>query len=173
MIGWKKVAMKPALLIIDVQKGCYRHNPDAVESLDRAVRYINAAISVFRSKELPVVSIQHIAETMGMEPGKEDFELPETLDVVPEDLHIHKRCGNAFSDTGLADDLKALGADTLIMTGYCAEYCVLSTYRGAQDRGFRPIMLRGALASDDRENIGFVEKISELVTLGALERLLG
>jgi nicotinamidase-related amidase len=33
------------------------------------------------------------------------------------------------------------------MAGYCAEYCVLSTYRGAIDLDLNPILLRDALAS--------------------------
>lgn len=64
------------------------------------------------------------------------------------------------------------GVDTVIVTGFCAEYCVLSTYRGAQDLDLRPIMLRDALVSDRLENIRFVESISDLISCGALRQVL-
>ncbi len=62
--------------------------------------------------------------------------------------------------------------DTVIVTGFCAEFCVLSTYRGAEDFDFKAIMLKGALASDNAEHIRFVEEISETVSFGALKTLL-
>jgi len=50
--------------------------------------------------------------------------------------------------------------------------CVLSTYRGAEDLDFHPILLRGALASDNAQNIHLVENISEIISLGTLKCLL-
>jgi len=58
------------------------------------------------------------------------------------------------------------------VTGFCAEYCVLSTYRGAKDLDLTPIILRDSLASDNAEHIRFVEEISETISLGALKTLL-
>jgi nicotinamidase-related amidase len=62
--------------------------------------------------------------------------------------------------------------DTVIETGFCAEFCVLSTYIGAQDFDFTPIILKGSLASDNAEHIRFVEEITETISLGALKTLL-
>jgi nicotinamidase-related amidase len=62
--------------------------------------------------------------------------------------------------------------DTVIITGFCAEYCVLSTYRGAQDLDLTPIVLRGSLASSILENIKFVESISDIVSYGSLKKIL-
>lgn len=58
------------------------------------------------------------------------------------------------------------------MTVFCAEFCVLSTYRGAQDFDFTSIILKGSLASDNAEHIRFVEEISETISYGALKALL-
>jgi nicotinamidase-related amidase len=63
--------------------------------------------------------------------------------------------------------------DTVIITGFCAEYCVLSTYRGAQDLDLTPIILRGSLASDNLEHIKFVESISDIISYGVLKKVLG
>jgi len=164
--------MKPALLIIDIQKGFFGGVPTTTQSLNEAVEHINAAIALFREKQLPVISIQHMNEEDNLVPGEECFELPEELDVLPSDLHIHKTYSNSFNKTTLENELRKLGVDTVIVTGFCAEYCVLATYRGALDIDLTPIMLRGALASDILENIEFVERISDIISYQALKRVL-
>lgn len=164
--------MKAALLIIDMQKACFKLNPTAELSLNNAMEYINAAIALFREKNLPVICIQHLAEELKLVPGEEGFEVPDELGILPTDLHIHKKYGNSFNRTSLAEDLRDLGVDTVIVTGYCAEYCVLSTYRAAQDYDLTPVILRGSLASDNPENIEFVEKISDMISFGALKKML-
>jgi len=90
----------------------------------------------------------------------------------PQDVRIVKTYGNSFTKTGLAEKLRELEVDTVIVTGFCAEYCVLSTYRGAQDFDFAPIILKGSLASDNAEHIRFVEEITETISCGALKTML-
>jgi nicotinamidase-related amidase len=165
--------MKPALLVIDVQKEFFKFSPTTAQSLNDAIEYINAVIALFREKDLPVICVQHMDEEEKLVPGKEGFELPEELDILPSDLHIHKTYGNSFNKTSLEDELRDLGVDTVIITGFCAEHCVLSTYRGAQDLDLTPIILRGSLASDNLKNIKFVESISDIVSYGVLKKVLG
>jgi nicotinamidase-related amidase len=164
--------MRLALLVIDVQKEFFSISPTTAQSLNDAIEYINAAIALFKAKELPVICVQHMEEEEKLVPGEEGFDLPEALDILPSDLHIHKTYGNSFNKTSLEDDLQALGVDTLIITGFCAEYCVLSTYRGAEDLDLTPIILRGSLASDNLENIKFVESISNIISYGVLKKML-
>ena len=164
--------MKPALLVIDVQKAFFNESPTTAQSLHDAIVYINAAIALFRRKRLPVIAIQQVDEEERLVPGQEGFELPEELGVLPTDLHIHKIYGNAFTKTGLERALRAEGVDTVILSGFCAEQCVLSTYRGAGDLDLSPIILRGSLASGVLENIRFVESISNIMSYGALKRAL-
>jgi len=164
--------MKPALMVVDVQREFYNYNPQTVQSLKAAVEVINAAITLFRAKNLPIISIQHINDKEGLTPGTDGFELPEALEILSSDIHIHKTYGNAFNKTPLPGQLEALGVDTVILTGYCAEYCVLATYRGARDNDLTAIILRGALASGVPENITFVENISEMISFGALAKAL-
>ena len=99
--------------------------------------------------------------------------MPEELAILPSDLHIHKTYGNSFNKTSLEGELRDLGINTVIITGFCAEHCVLSTYRGAQDLDLTPIILRGSLASDNLENIKFVESISDIMSYGVLKKVLG
>ena len=165
--------MKLALLIVDIQKEFFKPNPVVAQSLNDAIRYINAAIALFRGKGLPVISVQHKNEGSNLVPGEEGFELPEELDILPTDLHIYKTHGNSFNKTPLADEMRNLDVDTIIITGFCAEYCVLSTYRGALDIDLTPIILRGSLASGNLKNIKFVESISDIISIGVLQKMLG
>jgi nicotinamidase-related amidase len=164
--------MKPALLVIDVQKQFFGRSPVTDESLNRAIVFINEAIAFFRRQDLPVVCVQHIDEEDGLLPGTPGFDLPEHLAILPDDPHIHKTYGNSFNKTPLEQVLRDRGVDTPVICGYMAENCVLSTYRGALDRDLRPILLRNALASRNPGNIPFVESINDLVSLGGLMKLL-
>jgi nicotinamidase-related amidase len=164
--------MKPALLVIDIQKSFLDINPAAKSSIEDAIWVINAAIELFREKDLPVVCIQHMNEEHDLVPGKEGFEIPEDLAIQDSDLRIHKTYGNSFNKTPLEEELRKQGVDTVIVTGFSAEYCVLATYHGARDLDLTPIMLKGSLASGNLENIKFVEGICEVMTFGVLNKML-
>jgi nicotinamidase-related amidase len=164
--------VRPALLVIDVQKQFFEFSPTTAQSLKEAIEYINAAIDLFRQNELPVISVQHVDEERDLVPGEEGFDLPDALDILPSDLHIQKTYSNSFNKTPLEGELRERGVDTVIVTGFAAEYCVLSTYRGAQDLDMTPVVLRGSLASPSLENIRFVESISDVVSYGALKKIL-
>jgi len=164
--------MKPALLVIDIQNEFFDINQACSDSLKSAIEYINAAIDLFREKNLPIVVIQHKDEEHGLVPGKPGFDVPKSVKLKPQDIRIVKTYGNSFTKTGLAEKLREFQVDTVIVTGFCAEYCVLSTYRGAQDFDFTPILLKGSLASENAEHIRFVEEITEIISYGALKTLL-
>jgi nicotinamidase-related amidase len=161
--------MKAALLVIDMQKAFQNSSPVTAESYEQAIPQINAAIDLFREQQLPVISIQHIEEEYDVVPGTRGFEVIDELKILDTDLHIHKTYGNAFNKTPLQAELNKLGVDTLILSGYCAEYCVLSTYRGAQDVDLRPLILSEALASDDPQNIPFVQRVNQVIGYESLK----
>jgi nicotinamidase-related amidase len=164
--------MKPALLVIDVQKMFFRDNPTGAEELRVAAEYINAGIELFRKKNLPVICVQHMNPEDNLVPGQEGFDVPEKLDILPSDLHIHKTYGNAFNKTPLLEKIRELGVDTLILTGFAAEGCVTSTYRGAKDLDLVPILLRGSLIGGKPGVVPFVESTNELISYFALKKVL-
>jgi nicotinamidase-related amidase len=164
--------MKPALLVIDLQKKFFEIDDAHSESLKLAIDYINEAISIFRKKGFPIISIQHKNENEGLIPGNEEFEVHESVKLEPQDLRIIKIYGNSFTKTKLNEKLRQLNVDTVIITGFCAEECVLSTYIGAEDNDFTPVILRSAIASGNPNHIKFVEEISNLISIGALTKFL-
>lgn len=165
--------MNPLLLVIDVQKAFYKESPDTAQSLSNAVEVINWVMGAFRKHNLPIISIQHMNLEENLLPGETGFELPDNLAILPADPHIHKSYGNAFNKTSLYQTIQELGADTIFITGFSAAFCVLSTYRGAEDLDFNPILVRHAIASHDAAHIRFVEEVCEHITPGALIKLLG
>lgn len=164
--------MKAALLIIDMQKHYVFATEEKTRLTLKAVEFINDAIALFRRKKTPVICIQHMDKAKAVVPGVEGFDNIEQLNILPNDLHVIKTYGNAFNKTDLEKKLRELGVDTIILTGYCAENCVLSTYRGALDIDMVPIILRNAISSGIMENIRFVESVNEVISLGALQAVL-
>lgn len=164
--------MKPALLVMDLQAAFFKADQQTAQSLEQSVAYINCAIEMFREYDLPVIFVQHLSPEKCLEPGKPGFELQEKINAMPSDIRVFKQHGNAFHQTDLAARLEKLKIDTVFVGGFCAEHCVLSTYRGAQDNGLAAIMIRGALASPSHENIRFVECISDVVSVSNLKYLL-
>ena len=164
--------MRPALLVVDVQNRFYKMSPETAQSLNRAVYFINEAIKLFRESNFPIIAIQHKNEAGGLVPGTEDFEIPLSVNLIASDPRIHKIYKNSFKKTELVEKLRGLGVDTVIITGFCAEHCVLHTYCGAESEDFAPIMLKEALASYAPEHIHMVEEITEIMTIGALKAAL-
>jgi nicotinamidase-related amidase len=162
--------MKLALLVIDLQKAW--RGAKSAASMDSAVGIINEVLPRFRKKGLPIAWIQHVEEADGSVEGSEGFQLIDGLEPAPGEIKIVKRYGNSFNKTDLGRILEEAGADTLVLAGYCAEWCVLSTYRGALDLDFLPLLLEGGTASGDEENHRFVRKICDVMPFELLMKML-
>lgn len=164
--------MRTALVVIDMQKKYAFANEEKTCLTLKAVEVINQAIDLFRKERLPIICIQHMDKEAGIIPGTEGFDNIEQLNIAENDIHIIKTYGNGFNKTDLEEKLKELNVDTVIIAGYCAEYCILSTYRGALDVDITPIILRNGISSGIAENIRFVESVNEVISLGALQAAL-
>jgi nicotinamidase-related amidase len=120
----------------------------------------------------PVVCVQHTNPEDNLVPGQPGFDLPEILKILPEDLHIHKTYSNSFTKTGLADKLREMGVDTVIVTGFAAEACVLATVRGAEDYDLTGMLLRGSIIGGRVEVAPFIESICEIISYYALCKVM-
>jgi nicotinamidase-related amidase len=140
--------------------------------MDEAAPCINEAVGLFRSKDLPVIWVQNENRTNNIVPGSVDFEVIDTLNQAETDKRIYKRYLNSFHKTDLLEYLTSRSIDTVVVTGYAAEYCVLSTCRGAKEHDLTSFLLRGALASSNKEYIPFVEGINDIISLNVLKKFL-
>ena len=162
--------MKPALLIIDLQKAYY--NDETRTSMDTAAGVINDVIPLFRKKNRPVIWVQHIDQEDGSEPGKSGFEFIDPLKPASNDYRIQKRYRNTFNKTNCLEIIKKENIDTVILTGYCAEFCIQGTVIGALDLDLVPIVLRSGVASGNKKNLRFIESINEIISTKALKKVL-
>lgn len=162
--------MKLALMIIDMQKEYYQGG--ALSQMDKASEYINAVIPLFEKKGLPIIWVQDIDDEGGVVPGTEGFDLIDSLKPKDDSIIVHKRYGNSFNKTECDQILKEHNVDTVVLTGFCAEYCVSNTYRGAKDLDYFPVLLKNGIASVEEANKQFVENINETISYGMLKKIL-
>ena len=163
--------MKPALLVIDMQKAWFGGN--SKPSMESAAEQINAAAGYFSRNGLPVIWIRQESRHEGIVPGSHLFEFIDLLKPEADALCIKKNYSNSFNKTELDAILRKNRTDTVIVSGFCAEWCVLSTYRGAEDLDYRPYLLSGGFAGGDIENLRFVEKISSCISLEEIAAKVG
>jgi nicotinamidase-related amidase len=166
--------VKPALLVVDLQNEFFEDGSPALASLRSAVEYVNPTIELFRKIGAPIVVVRDIEEPRRV-PGSAPFEVHASVNVgaARGDLHVDKRHSNSFWKTNLEEHLWSRGVDFVVITGFCAEYCVLSTFRGAVERGFGAALLKGGIASPRQDHIDVVERICDVISYGALAAVLG
>lgn len=162
--------MKLALMIIDMQKEFYVG--ETLSHMDAAAEHINYVLPKFEEKGLPIIYVQDVDDGEGVVPGTTGFEIIDSLAPKTGSTIIHKRYGNSFNKTDCDQILKDAGVDTVVMTGFCSEFCVLSTYRGAKDLDYFPVILKNGSASPKEAHREFVENISETISAGTLVKLL-
>ncbi|MBP7237141.1 MAG: cysteine hydrolase [Petrotogaceae bacterium] len=158
--------MKPALLIVDMQNGC-RNDTKAKDDFETAVSYINAVSQIFREKGFPVVIVQDAGVGEGT-----NFEVVKEINVSANDLYIKKEFGNSFWKTNLDTLLKDLGVDFLVISGFAAMYCILATYNGALERGYKCTLLQNGIAGYEIDEAAMVSKSRPIVSYTAIRYFL-
>ncbi|MEI6457143.1 MAG: isochorismatase family cysteine hydrolase, partial [bacterium] len=146
--GKPKETIKPALLVIDIQKAFM---PMMSSDKEMAMEYINALIELFRKHGYPVIRVYHTSEEYGVTPGTEGFEYPETVKILPDDPKVLKTYGDGFNKTDLDKVIKATGSNTLFLCGLSAVGCVLATWIGAQNHDYKAFMVKNAIISHNAE----------------------
>jgi nicotinamidase-related amidase len=148
--GATLVAAKTAVVLIDYQNE-YRSGPLALPdepAASKAARQLRAwadqaGIAVIHVlHRAPATAPIFAADTSGAAP------IAGLLPAEGEPV-IHKHQPSAFTGTGLADALQALGVETLIIAGYMTHNCVDSTVREAFHRGYRVGIVADASATRD------------------------
>lgn len=134
--------MNIALLIIDVQKAFLAVRKNTKEYND-TLAYINATSTVLRKAGMPVFIIRDVSEG-----NDESFNVLDELKVSDKDIDLIKHYSNSFWKTDLEEQLRKRNVDFVVVCGTAAEHCVLSTYNGARERGFRGAILQNGVFAD-------------------------
>jgi len=156
---------KPAFLIVDMQKNC-QESASSQASFSTALWHINTVGDLFRKRSLPVVIIQDL-EDGG--PGTEGFDCVDELKIDTSDIRIHKLFSNAFWQTELDAILKANDVDFVIIAGFAAEHCVLFSFNGARERGYKAVLLQNGIAGLDEDEVKRIQLLRPVINFRALE----
>ncbi len=164
---WK---LKPALLVIDVQN---EYLPLMADS-DRkqAPRVINNVLRWFHGNGFPVIRVYHTNPKMGPKVDTPGFEFPADIEIKPEDPKVIKTFGSAFKKTELEKLLREKGVNTLFLCGLSATGCVLATWHGADDLGFKAFLLKDGLLSPNAAHTAMIQEICPTISLQALALLI-
>ena len=128
---------QPAVIVIDLQLGMMSGEAlppfhDHAGVLKRTAAILDWA----RAGGRPVIFIQHDGEPGDiLDPAKAGWAIHPAIAPLPGEPVLNKTVGDAFAETDLAERLKALGTDQVILLGAQTDQCVEATFNGAKARG--------------------------------------
>ena len=165
---------KPALVLIDVQKGLddpgwgARNNPGAEAQ-------IAALLAAWRQAAWPVVHVQHMSTSPASPlrpelPGNaiKDEARPRAGEPV-----FRKDVNSAFIGTGLEAWLRDAGIAELVVAGLTTDHCVSTSVRMAGNLGFEVVLVEDATATFERTGPDGVYYSAEQMHGAALASLHG
>lgn len=162
-----------ALVIIDVQK-IFITGPDD-STLESAAAHTPLMLSVierFRNAGRPVIWVLYEGETCLEGVTDDIYELLDGFSIADSDTVVVKHHMNAFNETDLAETIKAKDCDAILIMGMFAQYCVMSSYWAAIDKGISPYMMKGGLLSTEEKYCDLATELCKYYTLDELDENL-
>lgn len=153
-IGFGK---KPAVLVVDLQKGITDPEKRSGCNLDSVISYTKVLLDKARGKNIPVFFFALAYHNSLIDGGLLVKKVPVLGDFVyesdaarldprlkpgPGEPIIIKKYASCYHGTHLASSLTALQVDTVIITGCITSGCIRATANDALQYGFRPIIPR-------------------------------
>lgn len=161
--------MEIAFLIIDMQKIFLKKLMHTVE-YDSVCEHINYVADLFRKHQQTVIYIKDIeSET---DENKEDLDFVDDIGSKSNEPVIDKIYNNAFWKTDLEKVLHDKNIKLLVISGYAAENCVLSTYLGGNERGFKTVLLQNGFLSAKPDVITQMNRDRNLISYPVIEYLM-
>lgn len=149
-----------ALLVVDVCRAYLEPSSPLYAGVEAAAASVGRLVAAARDAEVPVVwtrvrfdpaaglvfhrkvpSLAVFASELG------DF--PDGVAPVEGERVVVKDHPSAFFGTGLADDLRALGVDTVVLCGFSTSGCVRASALDALQHDFVPVVAREACGDRD------------------------
>ncbi|RAP75858.1 cysteine hydrolase family protein [Paenibacillus montanisoli] len=159
--------MRVGFLIIDMQ-AVYLEDLDK-KVIEHACAYINHVSGLIRDKGHVVI---HIQDVEGMlESNRESFGIIPEVRIDESDLKVSKESSNAFWQTELEQILLEQNVELVIIAGFAAEHCVLFTYNGAIERGFKAVLLQNGILSTHADIIASTYRDRNLISHTAINYL--
>jgi len=142
-----------ALILIDIQNDYFPGGAFELVGVEAAKENAKKVLEHFRSKQLPLVHIQHLFGADGpfFVPGTPGAEIH--ADVAPKEGEklFQKNFPSAFLKTGLAEYLEEQKIKDIVLVGNMTQMCIDTTARVAQNYGFNVTVVHDACATRDFE----------------------
>jgi len=152
---------RPALVVVDVNRGFTDPASPLVCDLDECVAAIARLLDAFRGAGLPVVYttvcyddfgkqaaavfIEKVPALLVLEPGSDWVEIDARIAPIEGEPVLSKYFASAFFGTTLASVLATAGCDTVVVTGASTSGCVRATALDALQHGYRAVVPREAV----------------------------
>jgi len=169
---------KPALVVVDVNRGFTDQASPLVCDLDECVAAIARLLEAFRSGGLPIVFttvcyddfgkqaasvfIEKVPALLVLEPGSPWVEIDPRIAPAAGEPVLSKYFASAFFGTTLASLLASAGCDTVVVTGASTSGCVRATALDALQHGYRVVVPREAVG--DRSQAAHEANLYDLDT---------
>ena len=169
-------ADKPALILIDIQKGFeninywggQRNNPGAEENASELLR-------LWREHHLPIFHIKHCSsnQTSLLNVLNAGNEFKDLVKPIGNEPVIKKNVNSAFIGTDLQQKLIELKITKLVIVGLTTDHCVSTTARMAGNLGFDTYVVADATATFNKKGLEGQNYSAELIHETALASLNG
>lgn len=146
--------MNTALLLIDIQNDYFPNGRMPLEKSTEACQKAQEALQAYRSKQSPVIHIQHVStrpDAVHFLPCTKGIEFHSDVQPAKGEIIVKKHYPNSFKDTNLLNQLTKLKINQLVIAGMMTHLCVDATVRAAYDLGFSCIVLHDACATKNLE----------------------
>lgn len=163
-MGFNHASLKDSALILVDCQNTYRRGAMQLTNVEPAILDAQKLLTMARDLKVPVIHVQHDAGVgtpydIAADIGAISAEVaPKNGEVV-----VVKHYPNAFWQTNLEAQLKALGIENIVLAGFMTHMCINSTARGAFNLGFKPTIIASACAT--RSLIGARGRVIDAQTM--------
>ena len=185
---------KPALLVVDFVRAYLLPASPLYAAVEPARAAAEKLLGLARAASIPVMHTNVVYEPGGADGGVFFRKLPalasfergrhpelaafaDGLEPRPGEPVFSKQYASAFFGTGLAEALRELGVDTVLIAGVSTSGCVRATAVDACQHGFVPLVVREAVgdrhpAPHEANLFDLQAKYAEVIALAEAERYL-
>jgi len=142
--------MQRALVIVDIQNDYFPGGANPLDGPEGAAANAARLLQSFRDGGERVVHLQHVwdePDATFMRPGTPGVEIHDSVTPADGEPVLQKAFPNGFVGTSLEADLRAAGADQVVVCGMMTSMCVDATVRAAADLGFTVTVAHDACAT--------------------------
>lgn len=152
---------RPALVVVDVNRGFTDPESPLVCDLDGVVEAIAGLLDAFRRAGLPIVYttvaydetarqaasvfIQKVPALLTLDSGSDWVEIDSRITPRANEPVLVKHWASAFFGTPLSSILTSHGCDSVVVTGASTSGCVRATAVDALQHGYRVVVPREAV----------------------------